>query len=184
MARRFNTRPATNEDLSNADVSTSFFFGAMVAGKDAEIPPTLFPVWADVRDILVFIRITYEPILLQVRPVAQALYEIIVRQKNERYALCNGNVDYQILANTARELFPDLAKSWCHPFWKAGREAEYRGDIYDRRQQGGEETGLAMWATRISLWRWFLIHACSDGSLDKMVTDTAQSFIHVRASKA
>ncbi len=41
-----------------------------------------------------------------------------------------------------------------------------------------------MWATRISLWRWFLIHACSDGSLDKMVTDTAQSFIHVRASKA
>jgi len=118
LARRFNTRPATNEDLSNADVSTSFFFGAMVTGKDAEIPPTLFPVWADVRDILVFIRITYEPILLQVRPVAQALYEIIVRQKNERYALCNGNVDYQILANTARELFPDLAKAGVIPFGK------------------------------------------------------------------
>lgn len=50
--------------------------------------------------------------------MAQALYEIIVRQKNERYALCNGNVDYQILANTARELFPDLAKAGVIPFGK------------------------------------------------------------------
>jgi hypothetical protein len=71
-------------------MSTSELFDALAQGKDGKLRDTNFPVWADVRN------------------VAQAMYEGPVRRKNERYAICNGHFDNQILANTARKNFPEL----------------------------------------------------------------------------
>jgi nucleoside-diphosphate-sugar epimerase len=81
---------ATADELKKADMSTTLLFNTLVQGKDGQLPDSRIPLWADVRN------------------VAQALYEGPVRHKNERYAICNGQFDYQILANTAGKNFPQL----------------------------------------------------------------------------
>jgi hypothetical protein len=81
---------ATVGELKEAGLSTSLLFNTLVQGKNGQLPGAILRVWADVRN------------------VAQALYEGPVRRKNKRYAICNGQFDYQILANTARKNFPEL----------------------------------------------------------------------------
>jgi hypothetical protein len=39
---------STADDLKNADVSTTDTFNAVAAGKDGQVPPTPFPLYADV----------------------------------------------------------------------------------------------------------------------------------------
>ena len=42
---------STAEDLKNSDVSTTDTFNAIAAGKDGQVPPTPFPIYADVSVI-------------------------------------------------------------------------------------------------------------------------------------
>lgn len=98
----------TAEDLKNSDVSTTDTFNAIGAGKDGKVPPSPFPIYADVsRDLI------YSPTFAksQVRNVADALYLSIDQKSNGRFPLYNDAFDYQSLANRSRELFPDLAKA-------------------------------------------------------------------------
>ncbi|ORX39572.1 hypothetical protein BD324DRAFT_575517 [Kockovaella imperatae] len=88
---------AEGDDLSKADVSTSMLYSFFAAGKDAKLEPTDFPLWGDVRN------------------VAQALFEIVTKHANGRFAICNGAFAPQALANRARELYPDLAKAGIIP---------------------------------------------------------------------
>lgn len=47
----------------------------------------------------------------QVRNVADAIYLSIIKRNSGRFPLYNGPYDHQLLANRARELFPELAKA-------------------------------------------------------------------------
>jgi hypothetical protein len=86
----FHYGPTTAEELKNADMSTSLLYRGLIQGKDGQLPDTDVPIWADVRN------------------VARALYEGPIRRKNERYAICNGQFDYQTFVNIARKNFPEL----------------------------------------------------------------------------
>lgn len=47
--------------------------------------------------------------------MASALYTIVADKVDGRFAICNGRFDCQLLANRARELFPELAKAGVIP---------------------------------------------------------------------
>ncbi|EIW68976.1 hypothetical protein TREMEDRAFT_62690 [Tremella mesenterica DSM 1558] len=82
---------APGENPTEADLTTSFFYAATVAGKDKTVPDTLYTSWVDVRD------------------VAEALCVTISQSKGGRYALCSGSYDLDQVAELVLSLRPDLA---------------------------------------------------------------------------
>ena len=89
--------PETGDELANADVSTARSWKALAGGTDEQLPHTSFPVWADVRS------------------VAEGLYEVINREENGRFIICNGTYDFEILNRIAQKVRPDLFEAGVIP---------------------------------------------------------------------
>ncbi|EIW66511.1 hypothetical protein M231_02311 [Tremella mesenterica] len=84
----YHLHPSTSPDT--LDTSTSLLFHSTVSSKHHPVPTTTATAWVDVRD------------------VAEALYQIISRPISGRYLLCGGEFDFDIVARTVAGLRPDL----------------------------------------------------------------------------
>ncbi|WWD22889.1 hypothetical protein CI109_107384 [Kwoniella shandongensis] len=76
------------DSLSNGGMSTSFLW-MLAAGKDSPVMPTMYPYYADVRE------------------VAQAHYNAVIKQAQGRFILAAGTYDLQEFADMLREEFPE-----------------------------------------------------------------------------
>jgi hypothetical protein len=155
---------ATGEELADVDVSTSSIYKAIAAGKDAEIPDTAFPIYGDVRN------------------VADALFAIVDKKADGRFAICNGLYDFQQLANRAREIAPQYVESI--PVGKPNELVSQKGCYTLDASKAERELGIKCESqssyTRVRIFADFL----PDISEDQMIKDVLEQFAAIGAIKA
>lgn len=83
--------------IESSDVATAALWASTVAGADKTVPDTPFIGWCDVRD------------------VADAFYETVVRRSEGRFVLAGGVFDYDTIAEIAERSFPELQKAGAIP---------------------------------------------------------------------
>ena len=93
----------TRDTLPTGDVSTGLMFATLAAGKEATVPPSVFP-WVDVSrfwQLAAFLTI-------QARDVAEAFFQSVQKQVSGRFIIAGGVTDYDTIAAVAVKLRPDL----------------------------------------------------------------------------
>lgn len=114
------------EPQSAGEINTSnkIIWNIISAGKDGSMPPTMGPVWVDVRDVATA--------LVQALKVSEA--------GGKRYMLARDTYCNQEIADTARQIVPEYCSNLPHGEpGKRGKKSHYRVDVTETERVLGVE---------------------------------------------
>ena len=150
--------------IESSDVATAALWGATVAGADKSVPDTPFIGWCDVRD------------------VADAFYETVIRRSKGRFVLAGGVFDYDIIADIAERSFPELQKAGAIPkHLPPGKTPLSKGGFSIDTRKATAELGIHCESTC-----WGSYEDAADGivkTLETTVKDAVKQFEELGAVK-